>query len=468
MTDTVLVGAGRYGPRLAALSLVMLLPSLGTSITNVALPTLAASFGANMPAAQWVVIAYLLAVTSLIVGAGRLGDLVGRRRLLVSGVVLFSVASAVCAVSLGLPMLIAARAVQGAGGAVMMSLAVAMVGDAVPKGRTGRAMGLLGTVSAVGTALGPAVGGALIAASGWPSVFALLAGLGVLAVLAIVAFAPAEVRSPAPRPGFELPGVLLLAVSLAAFSAAVTLGGHMSGRTLIGLGIASALGFGAFVLTETRAAAPLVRLDLLRERGLAAGLVSLLMVSAVVMATLVVGPFYLGEVHGLDPVRTGMVMSVGPLVAAATGLPAGRLVDRAGSFPVTIAGLLAVMAGALMLAALPAMSGVGGYLAGIVVLTAGYASFQAANLTAVMRGAAGGQRGTISALLGLSRNLGLICGASVMASVYAAGPWLAETFGLRGAGTAGIGTTFLLAAVLAGLSLAATVWARGGKGGVAP
>ena len=184
MSETTYVGEGRHWPRLAALSLVMLLPSLGTSITNAALPTLASSFDATMAEVQWVVIAYLLSVTSLIVSAGRLGDLVGRGRLLLAGMTLFSVASAICALSPSLSILIAARAVQGVGGAVMMTLTVAMVGDLVPKDRTGSAMGLLGTVSAVGTALGPTLGGVLIAESGWASVFVVLAGLGVVAVVA--------------------------------------------------------------------------------------------------------------------------------------------------------------------------------------------------------------------------------------------------------------------------------------------
>jgi MFS family permease len=179
MSVTAYVGEGRYRPRLAALSLAMLLPSLGTSITNVTLPTLAGSFDATMADVQWVAIAYLLSVTSLIVGAGRLGDLVGRRLLLLAGIAIFSAASAICALSPGLVILIAARAVQGVGGAVMMTLTVAMVGDLVPKDRTGSAMGLLGTVSAVGTALGPTLGGVLIAGSGWASVFVVLTLRGI-------------------------------------------------------------------------------------------------------------------------------------------------------------------------------------------------------------------------------------------------------------------------------------------------
>src|SRR4051794_13228304 len=139
---------------LAALSLAMLLASLGTSIANVALPTLAQAFDASFQEAQWVVLAYLLASTTVIVSVGRLGDLTGRRRLLVAGIALFTIASALCGLAPSLWTLIAARAAQGLGAAIMLALAMALVSEAVPQARTGSAMGLLGTMSAIGTALG--------------------------------------------------------------------------------------------------------------------------------------------------------------------------------------------------------------------------------------------------------------------------------------------------------------------------
>src|SRR5215210_1215560 len=148
---------------LAGLSLSMLLSSLGTSIANVGLPAMAQAFTATFQAVQWIVLAYLLAITTLIVSVGRLGDLTGRRRLLLAGISVFTVASALCGLAPTLRLLIAARAAQGLGAAVMMALTMAFVGETVPKAQTGSAMGLLGTMSAVGTALGPSLGGGLIA-----------------------------------------------------------------------------------------------------------------------------------------------------------------------------------------------------------------------------------------------------------------------------------------------------------------
>lgn len=130
---------------LASLSLSMLLSSLGASIANVALPTLAQAFAASVQEVQWIVLAYLLASTTLIVSVGRLGDLTGRRRLLLAGMVLFTIASVLCGVAPTLWQLTAARAAQGLGAAIMMALTLAFVAETVPKAQTGSAMGLLGT-----------------------------------------------------------------------------------------------------------------------------------------------------------------------------------------------------------------------------------------------------------------------------------------------------------------------------------
>ena len=155
------------GWALASLSLTMVMPSLDTSIANAGLPAMAQALGASFQGVQWIVLAYLLVITALTVSFGRLGDVVGRRRLLLVGIALFTGASLACGLAPSLALLIAARAVQGLGAAIMMALAVAIVSDIVPKARIGRAMGLLGTMSAIGTTLGPSLGGMLTGALGW-------------------------------------------------------------------------------------------------------------------------------------------------------------------------------------------------------------------------------------------------------------------------------------------------------------
>lgn len=443
---------------LAALALSMLLASLGTSVANVALPMLAQTFAAPFQAVQWVVLAYLLAVTTLVVSAGRLGDLVGRRRLLLAGIVLYTVASVLCGIAPALSWLIAARALQGLGAAVLAALSLALVGDVAPGPRTGRAMGVLGTMSAVGTALGPSVGGALVAGAGWRSIFFLQVPLGAAAWLLARRHLPeTRAKSAADRPGFDLPGTLLLAGSLAAYALAMTLGRGSFGALNLALLLAAAFGMALFVRVEARTPRPLVRLALFREAALRASLVASTLVSTVVMATMVVGPFYLSRALGLDAARTGLVLSAGPLVAALVGVPAGRIADRFGAARATLAGLWAMAAGCAALALLPASAGVPGYVAPIVVVTAGYALFQTANNTAVLSTIAADERGIFSGLLNLSRNLGLITGASAMGAVFAVAAGAGDlTKAPPESLAAGTRVTFAVAAALIVVALVAT------------
>jgi MFS family permease len=188
------------------------------------------------------------------------------------------------------------------------------------------------------------------------------------------------------------------------------------------------------------------------------GLAASALVSTVMMATLVVGPFYLHRALDLGAATVGLVMSIGPLVAALAGLPAGRLVDRVGTARMTTIGLAVLAAGLLALAMVPASLGMFGYVAAVSVVTASYALFQAANNTAVTRGAPSEQRGVIAGLLGLSRNIGRITGASVMGAVFAAASGSADVASAPpGAVAAGMRTTFLVAALLVAALLVAAL-----------
>ncbi len=414
------------------------------------------AFNASFPEVQWVVLAYLLAITTLIVSVGRLGDLIGRRRLLLGGISLFTGASVLCGVAPALWLLIAARAAQGLGAAIMMAVTMALVGETVPKEKTGSAMGLLGTMSAIGTALGPSFGGVLIASLGWPAIFLINVPLGILTLVLAHRHLPIDRGGPkTAHRGFDAMGTLLLALTLAAYALAMTTGRGRFGPLNLALLLAAVFGVGLFVLAETRAASPLIQLAMFRNPVLSAGFAMSSLVTTVVMATLVVGPFYLSGALGLDAARVGLVMSSGPMVAALTGVPAGRMVDRFGAQLMSIAGLIGMAAGSTILPALATRFGVPGYVAPLVVITAGYALFQAANNTAVMTSGRPDQRGVISGTLNLSRNLGLITGASVMGTVFALGSATTNIMTARPeAVAAGMRLAFAVAAALIVVALA--------------
>jgi MFS family permease len=340
----------------------------------------------------------------------------------------------------------------------MMALALALVGGSVPKARTGSAMSLLGTMSSIGTALGPSLGGLLIAAAGWRAIFLVNVPLGALTLLLAWRSLPADAQSPRSDPqGFDVPGTLLLGSSIAAYALAMTAGSEGFGRLNATMLLIAAFGIGVFALVEGKTASPLIRLGMLRDPVLSTGFGMSALVMTVMMATLVVGPFYLSRALGLDAAQVGLAMSIGPLAGAMTGVPAGRIVDRFGAGRTTIVGLAAMVVGALMLAMTGAL-GVPGYIASIAVLSPGYALFQTANNTAVMSDVPGGQRGVVSGVLNLSRNVGLITGASAMGALFAFAAGGAVTTAAPVAVAAGMRMTF---AVAAGLLMVALVTAAG-------
>jgi EmrB/QacA subfamily drug resistance transporter len=451
---------------LASLSLSLLLASLGTSIANVALPTLATAFDATFQQVQWVVLAYLLAVTALIVGIGRLGDLLGRRRVLLAGLLLFTLASVLCGAAPTLALLIAARTAQGLGAAVMMSLSLALVAEAVPKERTGRAMGLLGTMSAVGTALGPSLGGILIAALGWRAIFFVTVPLGLASLLMAYRWLPADrARVVGAGKGFDVPGMLVLALTLTSYALAMTLGRGRFGVLNVALLAGAGAGLGIFVAVQARAASPLIQLPLLRNPVVASGLAGSALVSTVMMATLVVGPFYLSLSLGLSTAFVGVVAAVGPLVAALAGVPAGRIVDRFGAQRMSLIGLIGMGAGVALLSLPSTNLGVAGYIVPIALTTAFYALFQAANNTAVMSELHAEQRGVVSGMLNLSRNLGLITGASVLGAVFAVASSATDIKTARPEDVAtGMRITFAVTAGLIALAIAFAIRARNPAG----
>jgi MFS family permease len=397
---------------LAGLALSTLLASLGTSGANVALPTLARVFGASFESVQWVVLAYLIAVTTMIVWAGRLGDIIGHRRLLQLGIATFTAASLACGLAPSLGVLIAARAVQGIGAAVMMALSLASVGDAAGPARVGRAMGLLGTMSAAGTALGPSLGGVMLGYPGWRALFLINVPLGLVAFWLAGALGARERRG---APVSFFPSSLFTDAALA--------------TSLLGNGL----------------------------------------VACVMMSTLIVGPFYLTRALELTPAAMGLVMTVGPVLTALAGRPGGRLVDARGPRVTVLAGLASMAAGTMLLAVLPRALGIPGYLAPIALLTVGYALFQAGNNTAVLRNATSDERGVVAGVLSLSRNLGLIAGSSLMGAVFALSTGAAKISAANPDAVArGMHATFALATALVSLAFILAASRRSSAPALAP
>jgi MFS family permease len=296
----------------------------------------------------------------------------------------------------------------------MLSLALAMVGQLVPAAQRGWGMGLLGTLSACGTALGPSFGGLLVGGFGWQAPFLLLVPVSLLALGAGMVGLPSEGGLPQ-RESVSLASLSLLVVALLCYGLALTSGGALS----LGLWAGALLVTALFMGRERRAQISLLPLALLADSRLRNGLLASALVASVMVLTLLIGPFYLHGVFELDMATVGLMISGGPLLAALTGMPAGWLVDRLGARPVVWLGLISMEIAALGLAWAAGQFGPLGYLLPILLLTAGYALFQTANNSAVVGGASEQTRGVVAGLLTLSRNFGQLTGVAGLGGLFA-------------------------------------------------
>lgn len=437
---------------IASLSATIFLSSLGGSVANVGLPTLSRTFGISFPQAQWIVIAYFLAVISLIINAGRLADSVGRQRLLLAGLALFGLASIGAGVAWSFWFLIAARALQGMGGAIMLVLAFALVCDIVRPARLGSVLGLLGAMSGLGTAAGPSLGGLLIAGLGWRALFLVNVPICIAIAWMVYRTVPRTLHPAATPWRPDWAGTFLLISALCAYCYAATLAsGRFAAGNIIALALA-VVGVATFILVERRAADPLLRMGMFRDISLCGNLAMSVIGSTVIMATLVVGPFYLVEGLHMTPAQAGLTLSAGPVTSVIAGVPIGRLVDRLGISAMSMSGLVIMGVGTTALAFGEGIVGLPRFVGAMIVVTGGYSVFQIANNAAVMAKSSSGTRGSFAGLINLSRNIGLVTGASVMASIFSATAHDGAPGGLAAAH--GLRATFATAAGMAALAVA--------------
>lgn len=423
--------------------LAIALASLGTSTAAVTLPELSENFQDQGVSPTLVVSMYILATTALIVPVGRTGDLFGKRTVLVSGLCLYILGAFLAFLVPTLPMLAGSRFIQGAGAAGMMAMPLALVRDLVPSGQVGRWMGAIGTMSAIGTASGPAIGGAVAAAFGWRAVY-LLQIPPALAALALCLLCIRDLKREPLRQGMNLPGTSALVLFLMALTFLVSdLANGLDPTTALRAALAAGA-LAAFLMIEKRTAFPIIPLDALRSRHLRISLAMNAIVSLVMMGILVVGPFFLTEGLGLTTAQMGLAMSVGPVSSALSGIPAGRLAERIGAGRAVRLGASVMVVATAMMAGLPFVFGLGGFVFAFMLLAPGYQVFLAALNTSVMERAPEQSRGVISGVLSLSRNFGFILGAGSVSAVF----WSLARAGI-GAGESGHQTALAMAVTFA-------------------
>jgi EmrB/QacA subfamily drug resistance transporter len=392
---------------------------LDASIVTVALPVLQRAFGTTLAGVEWVALAYLIVLVALVAPIGRLADMAGRKFLYLVGFGLFVIGSALCALAPTLLALDAARVCQAIGAAMLQANSVALITHAVPRTQLARALGVQATAQAVGLALGPSVGGALLQVGDWRTIFWINVPIGIVALVLGWLLLPRSRDLQDAQP-FDWTGTALFLPAVACTLGVLSFAGEMQvgSRGTVALLAAGALAFAiAFVAWERRARYPVVDLALLQNRTFSLGLVAALLAYATTFGTLFIVPFFLARALGIGPGVAGLQLTALPVALGVTAPLAGALADRFGLRRLTTAGMVLAAAGLVVLIA--GRDATVLRVAALAVIGAGLGAFTPANNAAIVGAAPLQRSGSAGGVLNLTRGLGTSLGVALCGSIYA-------------------------------------------------
>lgn len=405
--------------------LVLIIVGLGSfmsamdgSIVNIAIPLIREQYSASISDVSWVSAAYLLVISSLLLSVGRLGDMLGFKRVYSAGYVIFGLGSLFCGLAPSLPMLIGARVVQGVGAAILMAIGPALITTSFPGTQRGRALGLQATLTYTGLTLGPSLGGWVAGQFGWHWVFLINVPIAIVgAVLALTRLRPAG--GPTRQP-FDLAGALLFTLGLTSLLLALNEAGMWgwSSAPTLGLILTGLVLLALFVWHEGRTAHPMLPLGLFRVPAFSGGVgAALLQYAASFMLSFLL-PFYLQDFRALAPSQAGGVMTIQPLAMVAVAALAGWLADRVGTRLPATAGMVASATGLWFIGHSGAATPLPLIMLFLGLIGLGNGLFVPPNNSSIMGSAPRNRQGVASALLAAARNVGMVTGVALSSALF--------------------------------------------------
>ncbi|MBX3279318.1 MAG: MFS transporter [Acidobacteria bacterium] len=389
------------------------------NIVNIALPVIARDYGVGLSDVKWVVTAYLLMVTALVVIFGRIADLYGRKRLYVFGFSVFTIGAALCSIAPTLWMLIACRAIEGIGGAALMANGSAILTESFPPEERGKALGSLGSVIALAALAGPLLGGIVSENFGWRTIFLLVVPVGVIgSVLALRALPSGGAGRQGER--FDFGGAVTLVAGLTCFlfltsSMSSTDGGQSTGAMLlIGMTVLMA----GFLLIESRVAHPLLDLSLFRNRAFSAAIVASFLSFWAMSVLSFLLPFYLDRVKGMSPTQIGVLFIPVPLILFIVAPLAGRLSDRFGARLICTSGAVVNFLALLGMSTLSTETSTLGVILRMLPFGVGSGLFTPPNNSAIMGAVPKSRLGIASGMISAIKSLGSMSGVAVTSFLF--------------------------------------------------
>jgi EmrB/QacA subfamily drug resistance transporter len=403
---------------LGAMCFALFMVMLDNTVVNVALPSIQKDLGSSISGLEWTVNAYTLSFAVLLVTGGRLGDIFGRRKMFLFGVVAFGLSSAFIGFSQSSAWLVAGRAAQGVGAAFMMPATLSIISNAFPPQERGKAIGTWAGVSAMALAIGPVVGGFLVENVSWQSIFFLNVPVAIVAVFVTVA-AARESRDETSTHQVDIPGVLTISVALGTLVLALVEGnawgwGSPAIVALLGVSVAAMVGFAS---VETRSPEPMVDFTFFRSKSfLGANLVAFI-VSFAMLAMFFFLALYMQNIKGYSPLQAGVRFLPSTAVIIFAGPIAGRLTDRIGPKPLMTLGLLVVSGSLFWQGHLSPDTSYGFLVGAFVLMGLGMGLVMSPMSTAAMNAVEHTKAGVASGILSMSRMVGGTFGVAAMGAL---------------------------------------------------
>lgn len=410
--------AGKWAV-LAIVGVGVFMATLDSSIVNISLPSIATYFGVPLSGAvEWVIIAYLVATAGILLTAGRLADMIGRKAVWTAGLVIFTGGSAICGAAPSLALLIAARALQGLGGSLLMSVSPALLINAFPAKERGRALGLNAVTVALGVSVGPTLGGLITAYLSWRWIFYVNVPIGIIGIIATLRVLTERMHR---NPGrFDPLGAILLAIGLAAITGGLSFGQELGWRSplLIGLLIIGALALALLPFVEARVANPIIDFSMFQNRVFLSANVSLILSFLAMFAVSFMFPFYLEELRGFPIEQAGLLLTPLPIVIAIVAPISGTLADRFGTRWLAAGGLAIVCVGLVFISQLNQNSSIFDIVWRLVFTGIGQALFQSPNNSALLGAAPRNQQGSASGFLATGRTMGQSLSVALAGAIF--------------------------------------------------
>jgi EmrB/QacA subfamily drug resistance transporter len=435
--------------------------TLDSSIVNVALPTITSSLGSDVATIEWVVIAYLLTITCILLTMGRIADLYGLRKLYAIGFVIFTVGSAFCGISTSDIQLIASRVLQGIGGSILMALGLAIITRVFPMNERGKALGIGGSIVSIGIMTGPVLGGLIISAAGWRWIFLINIPIGIIGAYAVMRILKKEEVFEKRR--FDYLGGALLLVSIAALLLALNQGEYLgwSSPLIISLLAVFVAAFALFILVELRSSDPLMHLSIFRNRVFTTSIFASLIAFLVLFTVTIRMPFYLQDILNYEPWQIGLMLTAMPIAMSATAPMSGWVSDRIGSRLLTTIGMSVIALTMVLIAMLTANSTAIDIYVRLALLGVGMGIFASPNNNAIMSSVPRERMGMGSGMIATIRNTGMSLGIAFSGAFLAASCGLLGTQGSSTICVGGMQDLYLVSALICVLGVI-LAFSRGG------